>query len=246
MTCSRDLIEAYLDRELDAGLQATVEEHVASCPDCSETCAQLRREKAGVRAAAPYYRAPAGLQETVRQELRRIHSPHASTAQPVPWRGLAIAASFLLALSVGWNLIQLRPRPAKAVLADAVVSDHVRSLLGTHLVDVPSSDQHTVKPWFAGKLDFSPEVRDLDTQGFPLQGGRIEYLAGRRVAALVYKRREHVINLFIWPAGADSEPDGTESLNGYHLIHWTTGPMAYWAISDAGLGELGAFRDLYR
>jgi anti-sigma factor RsiW len=162
-----------------------------------------------------------------------------------PWRGLAIAASLLFLVSVSWNVIQMRSRAAGSELADAIVTDHIRSLIGAHLLDVPSSDQHTVKPWFAGKLDFSPDVRELSAQGFPLVGGRVEYLEGRRVAALVYQRRQHVINLFIWPAG----PSGTEaaiSRNGYNLIHWTTGPMTYWAVSDANAADLATLRDLYK
>jgi anti-sigma factor RsiW len=246
MICSRDLLEAYLDGELDAARQAAVEVHIAGCPDCSETCDRLRRQKAAVRAAVPYFGAPAGLRESIRSELRRVNPPGARHLVTVPWRALAIAASVLLALSLSWNLVQVRSRPTGAPIAESVLSDHVRSLLGTHLLDVPSSDQHTVKPWFAGKLDFSPDVRDLESQGFPLAGGRIEYLAGRRVAALVYKRRQHVINLFIWPAGAASEPGGGQSLNGYNLIHWTSGTMMYWAVSDVSAAELAAFRDLYR
>ena len=253
--CSRELIEAYLDEELDASLRAAVERHLAACPDCSHVHAGLLSQKADIKAAAPYFRTPANLRQSIRGALEQAAAeqseppahtaPRRGMAITAPWRGLAIAASLLFLVSVSWNVIQMRSRAAGSELADAIVTDHIRSLIGAHLLDVPSSDQHTVKPWFAGKLDFSPDVRELSAQGFPLVGGRVEYLEGRRVAALVYQRRLHVINLFIWPAG----PSGTEaalSRNGYNLIHWTTGPMTYWAVSDANAADLATLRDLYK
>jgi anti-sigma factor RsiW len=245
MNCSRELIEAYLDEELDASQRAAVERHLAGCPQCSEAHAGLQRQKADIKAAAPYFRTPANLRRSIREALERAAAERPKRpAREAPWRGLTIAASLLLLASVSWNVIQMRSRAAVSELADTIVTDHVRSLIGTHLLDVPSSDQHIVKPWFAGKLDFSPDVRDLSDRGFPLVGGRVEYFGGRRVAALVYQRRLHVINLFIWPAG----PSGAETVisrKGYNLIHWTTGPMTYWAVSDVNAAELATLRDLY-
>jgi anti-sigma factor RsiW len=246
MNCSRDLIEAYLDEELDAAQHSAVEQHLATCSDCSETYSGLRRQKASIRATAPYYTPPPNLRLSVRDALRRAAPEKSKPVSELPWRWLAVAASLLLVVSLSWNLAQLRSRSPEANVAENVLSDHIRSLLGTHLVDVPSSDQHTVKPWFAGKLDFSPEVKDLEAQGFPLVGGRIEYLAGRRVAALVYHRRQHVINLFIWPDASSSGVDTRISRNGYHLLHWTDGPMTYWAVSDVSPSDLEEFRNLYR
>jgi anti-sigma factor RsiW len=144
---------------------------------------------------------------------------------------------------VSWNLLQLR-RPTGADLASNVLADHIRSLLGSGPVEVASSDQHTVKPWFAGKLDFSPEVKDLQAQGFPLAGGRVDYLDGHRVAALVYHRRLHVITLFIWPVGSAAVSASSVSQNGYHLLHWTDSSMNYWAVSDVSIGELENFKAL--
>jgi anti-sigma factor RsiW len=246
MNCSRDLIEAYLDDELDAAQHSVVEQHLATCQNCSETWARLRKQKAGVKAAAPYYKPAPELQQSIREALRRVGTEKAKPVSEVPWRWLAIAASLLLVVSISWNLAQLRPRSSEAEVAENVLSDHIRSLLGTHLVDVPSSDQHTVKPWFAGKLDFSPDVKDLEAQGFPLVGGRIEYVDGKRVAALVYHRRQHVINLFIWPDASSSEVDARISHNGYNILHWTAGPMTYWAVSDVSTADLEKFRSLYR
>ena len=246
MNCSRDLIEAYLDDELDAAQHSAVEQHLATCPNCTEAYARIRKQKAGIKAAAPYYKPPPNLQQSVRKALRRVETGKVKPASEVPWRWLTIAASLLLVASVSWNLAHLRPRSAETDVAESVLSDHIRSLIGTRLVDVPSSDQHTVKPWFAGKLDFAPDVKDLEAQGFPLVGGRLEYLPGRRVAALVYHRRQHVITLFIWPETASSAVDAKISRNGYNLLHWTAGPMTYWAVSDVSASDLEQFRTLYR
>jgi anti-sigma factor RsiW len=133
------------------------------------------------------------------------------------------------------------------LVAEQVISGHARSVLTNHLTDVATSDQHTVKPWLSSKLDFSPRVTDLTTAGFPLEGGRLDYLDGRPVAALVYHRRQHVINLFVWPeTNADKMlPMQTLSKNGYHLLHWSDSDMTYWAISDLDSGELKDFADKY-
>ena len=244
MKCSRELLEAYLDQELDALQVAAVEQHMADCAGCTEDYARFRRQKAGIRAAAPYYNAPPQLLDAVREELRRAWAGEAKSAAQTPWRWLTIAASMLLMASLSWNVLQFRSRQND--LAEAVVTDHIRSVLGARLVDVPSSDQHTVKPWFAGKLDFAPEVRDLEAQGFSLLGGRAEYLAGRRAAALVYRRRQHVINLFIWPGDSSGGAGASMSRNGYSVLHWTSGAMSYWAVSDASPTELERLRELYK
>jgi anti-sigma factor RsiW len=246
MNCSRDLVEAYLDEELDATQQTALKQHLAVCPACSEVYARLRKQKADVKQAASYYIAPPMLQRSIGEALQRLSVAEAKPPRKAPWPGLAIAASLLLAISVSWNLLQLRQRSSPDDMAKNVLADHIRSLVGSRLVDVASSDQHTVKPWFAGKLDFSPDVKDLEAQGFPLAGGRVDYLADRRVAALVYHRRQHVITLFIWPSGSSPVRDATVSHNGYHLLQWTDGTMTYWAVSDASLPELQTFRALLK
>jgi anti-sigma factor RsiW len=199
-------------------------QHLLTCPSC-------------IIGEARYYEAPPGLEQKIRQSLQRENS----TAPP--WRWLAIAASLLLAVSIGWNiaLVKSRVDPQQVMVAD-VLSAHVRSLAGTHLLDVPSSDQHTVKPWFNGKLDFSPPVKDLE--GFPLLGGRLEYFDGRPAAALIYGRRKHIINLFVWPARSTGE--ASETRNGYNLESWYSGGMAFWAVTDLNEGELRQFVKLYR
>jgi anti-sigma factor RsiW len=247
MNCSRDLIEAYMDEELEPGLRATVEEHLSSCPACSEAHSRFREQQASIRSNVPYYAAPAPLQQSVRKALQRAAANETSAmARNTPWRWLAIAASVLLAISVSWNVRRLQHRPAENdLVAQNVLSDHIRSLIGTHLLDVPSSDQHTVKPWFNGKLDFSPQVKDFASQGFPLIGGRLDYLTDRTVAALIYRRRQHVINLFTWPSASSPVAESHFSRNGYNVVHWTYGAMTCWAVSDITITELEQFKGLY-
>lgn len=126
-----------------------------------------------------------------------------------------------------------------------LVDTHVRSLMANHLTDVQSTDQHTVKPWFAGKVNFSPHVPELSAQGFPLVGGRVEYVRGHEAAALVYGRRLHTINLFVWPESTPEEAQRTAAYNGYSLVHWTDHGLSYWAISDVAPADLKAFEDAF-
>jgi anti-sigma factor RsiW len=136
-------------------------------------------------------------------------------------------------------------RPQDRTLVGQVISSHIRSLLATHLLDVPSTDQHTVKPWFAGKLEFSPPVQDFAARGFSLIGGRLDYLNDQEVAALVYRRNQHVINLFIWPSGAGrATPVQSFAQDGYHALHWNRGGFSFWAVSDVRPEDLLAFADL--
>jgi anti-sigma factor RsiW len=247
MNCSQDLIEAYMDEELDPGLTAAVEEHLSNCRACSEAHSRLREQKASIRSVAPYYTAPVQLERSIRDALRQAaaNETSAAPANP-PWRWLAIAASILLAISVSWNIRPSQGRlAANDLVAQNILAGHIRSLIGTHLLDVPSSDRHTVKPWFNGKLDFSPEVKDFASQGFPLIGGRLDYLMDRSVAALVYGRRQHVINVFTWPSGPSTVTESHLSRNGYNVIHWVHGPMTFWAVSDIAISELEQFKILY-
>lgn len=160
---------------------------------------------------------------------------------------LPIAAGLILAAASGLGVgsFLIRSEPSTESTTNQLIDAHVRSMLPGHLLDVTSSDRHTVKPWFAGKTDIAPQVFDLADRGFPLLGGRLDYVDGRSVAALAYARRLHTINLFVWRHAAGETVEGSLTARGYSLIHWTSNGLSYWAVSDAALSELEAFRDAY-
>jgi anti-sigma factor RsiW len=245
MICSREFVNGYADAELDVVRQAEMEEHLGRCKTCSAIYAGIRDQQVQVGSCAPYYAAPDQLGESIRKALREAAGEPARKAGPLLWRHFAVAASVLLVASLGWNVNGvLTKRSSAELLARSLISNHVRSLIGTHLLDVMSSDQHTVKPWFSGKLDFSPEVIDCAPQGFPLIGGRMEYVSDRSAAALIYRRRQHVINLFIWPAAPTDARESVFSRDGFNVLQWSDSTFTYWAVSDLDRAELQQFREL--
>jgi anti-sigma factor RsiW len=171
----------------------------------------------------------------------------ATVATATPWRGWAVAASLLLSVTLSSAVSTYIATPsATALVEQDVVASHVRSLQMDHIADVASSDQHTVKPWFHGKLDYAPPVDDFAAEGFPLIGGRLDYIGRRSVAALVYRHGQHPINVFILPS-RDADGAAVASVdNGYNIVHWTKDGMAFWAISDLNAAELGEFEKLLR
>jgi anti-sigma factor RsiW len=232
-------LDAYLDGELAATDAAELEAHLRDCPHCARVEQRRRALSAAVRDQMPRFRAPDTLRVRVRAAVR-AETSQTVYHRPYPWRALAVAASLAVVAFGSWQLA-LR-RAGGEDITNQVLASHVRSLMPGHLTDVLSSDQHTVKPWFNGKLDFSPPVYDFAGRGFPLIGGRLEYVAGRPVAALVYGRRQHVVNVFLWPAErgrTGGRPATTQQ--GYHLLHWTTPAYSYWVASDLGLPELRDF-----
>ena len=238
----RALIHPYVDGELDVANGREIEQHLDGCDDCRLLEQRARALRTALRKSLPSYSAPTTLKRSVRTALRR-------EARPVhpflsPWALFATGAACAL-LILAFAFFQ-NARASRNTLTDELVSNHIRSLLATHLVDVVSSDQHTVKPWFDGKIDFAPEVRDLSAAGFPLEGGRLDYLHGRTVVALVYRRNKHPINLFIEPAATrDHTNPATSTRRGYNLLHWTQGGMDYWAVSDLNTAELREFAALF-
>jgi anti-sigma factor RsiW len=187
---------------------------------------------------ATYHRAPERLRERVAASLRRQESPRYRN-------GLMLTAAFATVALVSWNLALLSVLPPRGDVTQEVVAAHVRSLMSpARLNDVASSDQHTVKPWFSGKLDYAPPVQDLAANGFPLTGGRLDYLEGRPVAALTYRRRLHTVNLFVWPApGAPDAAAVATTVKGFNVVHWTRGSMQHWAVSDSSTEELMTFAE---
>jgi mycothiol system anti-sigma-R factor len=226
-------LDAYLDRELDSDAATVVRAHLSGCPDCRRRLAE--REALGrlVR-SAPYYPAP----DRVRARVAARMSRSLQMRRLVTW---AVAASLIVAIGGGIALRQSAITRGDTMVDD-VVNGHVRSLMADHLFDVRSTDQHTVKPWFLGKLDFSPPVVDLASAGFPLVGGRLDYVGGRPAAALVYQRRKHTINVFVFPErDAPFPPVDARSVRGFHVYHWSRDGMAFWAVSDLNDAELTEF-----
>jgi mycothiol system anti-sigma-R factor len=247
MNCeaTQTLLDAYLDGELDPAGRLEIERHLQECTLCSQGYEGQRALKRAVDGSGLRYKAPEELRQRIRFALRKEANAEKSE-RTVPRRWFAAAASLAIAaLALLVVLPFLRERSADDLVAREILAGHVRSLMADHLADVPSSDKHTVKPWFDGKLDFSPPVEDLAAQGFPLIGGRLDYVDNRPVAALVYQRKKHFINVFVWPAASQKQSSTNKvERQGYDLFHWTKGGMNYWVVSDLEQNDLKGFVDL--
>lgn len=244
MNCaeSKLLLHAYTDGELDLVRSLEVEQHLQTCAACAGKSQVLLSLRSALRHPELAHGAPPSLRQKVREIIQPRDPEPAPSRVPWLWQWLAAGAAALAVV-----VLILRPAgPANGdLLANEIVSSHVRSLMAGHLTDVVSSDQHTVKPWFNGKLDFAPDVKDFAAQGFPLVGGRLDYLNGHAVAALVYRRNQHYINVFAWPADhAAGEKTGTESHRGFNLISRDANGLHYVLVSDLNPGELGELADL--
>jgi anti-sigma factor RsiW len=260
MTCeeTRPLLHGYADGELDLAKSLDVERHLAGCAACAAIVREIRVMRSALRSCAVTFDAPTALRAKIRDAIRGARATQgadrrasairrtASLRPPLYWAtGIAAAAVFLVIVLAG-GLRKSAPS-ADDIVGNEIVASHVRSLMANHLADVISTNQHTVKPWFDGKIDFAPTFEDFAARGFPLTGGRLDYADGRPVAALVYHRREHIINLFTWPiADASNTAPRLEQRQGYNVVHWQKGEMAYWAVSNLNGVELMSFAGLVR
>lgn len=242
---AQEALGAMIDGEASA-VDEAARAHVANCLLCARQSEEYREIGAKLRAVA-YQSVPPRLEGRVLARLAAEHAPdrHSSWLRPRVWMAQAAALAVAAGLSsiVSWQLGESRAR--HNMLERDVISAHARSLLQDSPVQVASSQSHTVKPWFNGRIEFAPSVKDLTERGFPLVGGRVDFVGGQRAATLVYKRRLHVINVFIWLAasGASAAPVSI-SLQGYNAISWTAGGLTYWAISDLNARELGELQAL--
>jgi anti-sigma factor RsiW len=248
MNCqqARLFIEPYADGELDAAAILELEKHIHDCPACALELKNARALKKVLKQDSLFSTAPKELRRQIKMDLR-AESKIKSRRQFWNWNWLTAATSSAVFACLAILLTITLTRPsAQQNLAQEIVSSHVRSLMANHLMDVASTDQHTVKPWFNGKLDFSPPVKDLAAQQFPLIGGRLDYLGGHSAAVLIFQRNKHVINLFVWPAKEnDAQPAVLSAIHGYHLIHWTESQMTFWAVSDLNEKELEEFAQIF-
>jgi anti-sigma factor RsiW len=243
MTCAEaePLIGASLDGELDAHTALEVERHISECRGCEALFGRLERLRGEIAASGADWSSSVDLRPLA-AAIRRRSGSGRSRIWKAPWLwqpalGAVAGALLVMVLMTGRSTGSLERQ---------MVDNHIRSLLAGHLVDVPSSDHHTVKPWFQGKLNFAPAVPDLAAEGFVLTGGRLDVIGGRPAAAIVYKRREHVVNLWIAPDGGSDRDIEPREVDGFHLLHWRKDQMAYWAISDVNESELREFAERIR
>jgi anti-sigma factor RsiW len=239
MSCAetRRLLNAYVDGELDSAGSLAVEQHIEGCASCLTELEKLRALVSAIENGALRFNAPSHLKKNVQRGLRSA-SPAARRSLP-GWRWAAALTSVIFIIAAAWVVNMQRTSSKETLLINEIVSSHVRSMMANHITDVASSDSHTVKPWFGGKLDYSPPTRDLTEQGFRLIGGRLDYVDGRPVAALVYQRSQHFINLFVWPSNnTETGNEDQWTRQGYNLIHWTRSGMTYWLVSELNTAEL--------
>lgn len=246
MNCdlTHTVLHGYLDAELDAVRAADFERHLELCPECVAALEAQRSLRSSIQRARLYERAPQSLRSQILPVLG-AGSPVASFPRRAMGRWLAVAAAVVLLVYASSRIpAVLRTNKDRDILAAQIVDAHLRSLQPGHLTDVLSSDQHTVKPWFDGRLNFAPAVRDFADRGFPLEGGRLDIVQGRTVAALVYGRRKHLINVFVWPDSQSNAAPRSGAQQGYQWIEWRKGGMEMWAVSDVNAADLAELQRL--
>ena len=236
------LLHALLDGELDAGHAREVEAHVAGCAHCAALMKDYREMSAVLADVDLRYKAPLELRKKIEKSLPQ---PVATPSRRSLLRGFALGSAVSAMAATGLIAVVLRNDDTQRIQSE-VVSAHLRSLQAGHLTDVISTDQHTVKPWFNGKLDVAPPVIDLTAQGFTLVGGRLDYIDARAIGAVVYKRRQHVINLFVaQTSSTEHRPPKTQTMQGFNCRRWGERGLNFWAVSDIGGDELTEFVDKF-
>ena len=260
------LLQADLDGELDVGGAASLAAHLAQCADCRAKQAELSRLSSRLRTELPYYAAPVHVRRAIEAAIVAERGAAVSPAEPAAPRrtaaqpswaqrfdrwirrglpvgiGAVVAAVLILAL-----MPQRGPEMPGPDMAGRIVASHIRALQPGHLMDVVSTDQHTVKPWFDGRLDYAPPVKDLAAAGFPLIGGRLDYVSNRPVAALGYRHDKHIIDFYVWPAsGQTPSPEVSGERDGYNFIRWSQDNMTFWVVSDLEAAQLARFVGLWR
>jgi anti-sigma factor RsiW len=253
MSCdlTERFVPGYLDGELDLARTIEMETHRKACPDCAQELESQQELRAALQRSSLAYAAPAVLRDRIQSSLRTSNGTGVQQRKMKWWSlhiwqwagAVAVLALFSITAWL-WTARLGSPSSDDRITAE-VFSSHVRSLEANHLMDVVSTDQHTVKPWFDGKLDFSPPVEDLASDGFPLVGGRLDYVENREVAALVYQRRKHFLNVFVWPNPTGStSTQAIQSQQGYNIMRWSRGGFQFWAVSDVAASDLAGFVQL--
>ncbi len=245
MSCDevKPLLNALMDSETDPVQRTALDSHLAECSSCAVDLEQLYAIRTAIRGGMRYHKAPTALRDRVRFALRGAEYLDREARKP-NWRMWgSVAAAFAFCL-LATTLFFVNQRNQRILVAEELLSAHQRALMG-QAVDVVSSDQHTVKPWFNGKLPFSPPVIDLVSEGFPLEGGRLDYVGGNPVAALVYRRRLHRIDVFVRPSAGQEAPPHFER-NGFRELSWTKDGFLFTAVSDLNAGELTTFAELLK
>ncbi|HEX7232267.1 MAG TPA: anti-sigma factor [Candidatus Binatia bacterium] len=247
-THAQSLLDTYVDQELDPGRNLEMQEHLQGCARCAQSYSDRQMMRESLRTESLYFKAPPELEKRIQRSLRQA----AKAEAPARWwffgDGFKMAAPLAVAALVVLMIAPYFAGPSPdELLGQQVVASHIRSLMVDHLADVASTDEHTVKPWFNGKLDFSPPVVDPAKEGFPLIGGRLDYLNNRPVAALVYRRDKHLINVFVWPVMDGRQIGEAKKMQqGYNVIRWTGSGMNFWVVSDLEATQLAKFAELLK
>lgn len=247
----RPLIHAMFDGELDAANVTGCEEHLQSCPQCASELTSIKALHHTLKSVPVQFEAPDYLRHRIVTMLNRHvrHRPAVQTSEMLStirsllWPMISVALTVCLAVML---IFQHTGSSRHELLMDEVVASHVRSLEENHLIDIANSNHHVIKPWFAGRLDYSPTVIDLSDKGFELVGARLDYVQHRKVSALVYRHGAHVINVFMWPNSEADKPPRLMTSQGYNVEYWDRGAMSYWAVSDMDATELAQFANSFK